>query len=168
MLDLIAYSNSPLDFFPHPAYKSGLESDVENLYADKMPSIENPVLVLPYVLYSESKDALMPGYYELALSSDKKFLLLIESKRLRAKIPVFKLVEDKKLDDKELAEDNIEKVKKQDTKRRYKAKPVRKPDNYFELRKNLNSSAKISDSGLSYYILEYKSGSIAAYAYILK
>ena len=37
-----------------------------------------------------------PGHYELALSGDKEFLYLIESKDLVAVIPVFKIAENKK------------------------------------------------------------------------
>ena len=36
----------------------------------------------------------MPGYYQLALSDDREFLYLIESKNLIAVIPVFKLAEN--------------------------------------------------------------------------
>lgn len=166
--NFLAFSDSPLDFYKQPVYKSGLIDDEKSIYTHGYTGSKHPTLALPYNLTDNEGNSIPAGFYEIVLSENKKFLLFIESNKLKAKIPVFKLIENKTIEDKELEPENIKKVNKKDAKRKAKAKPVRKPSNYFELRERMLISAKIVDTKHPYYIVEYSDASNKAYAYIAK
>ena len=52
-------------------------------------------MLIPDYIPDHNGNFIVPGYYQLALSDDREFLYLLESKDLRAIIPVFKLAENK-------------------------------------------------------------------------
>ena len=55
-----------------------------------------PTLIIVDPIYDGDRDVIKPGYYELALSDEHDFLILIQSKEAVAVIPVFKVEEDAK------------------------------------------------------------------------
>lgn len=75
----------------YPRYPSGLTEGQSPLERYQHSALKEPVLRLADYIYDYNGNYIAPGMYELALSDDKEFLLLIESHKLVAVIPVFKL-----------------------------------------------------------------------------
>ena len=80
----------------YPICPSGLLENQNAIVRYRHPDIKEPVLRLADYIYDYNGNYIAPGMYELALSDDKEFLLLIESHKLLAVIPVFKLAENEK------------------------------------------------------------------------
>ena len=68
----------------------------KTIYRYSVPTDEQPTLTILNYIPDYNGNFIKPGHYELALSGDKEFLYLIESKDLIAVIPVFKIAENKK------------------------------------------------------------------------
>ena len=79
---------------PYPAIPSGLTIGQNPIYRYSIPTDEQPVLQIVDYIPDYNGNFIKPGFYELALSDDREFLYLIESKDLIAVIPVFKLAEN--------------------------------------------------------------------------
>lgn len=79
---------------PYPAIPSGVTIHEKSIYRYSVPTDEQPTLTIVDYIPDYNGNFIKPGYYELALSDDREFLYLIESKDLIAVIPVFKLAEN--------------------------------------------------------------------------
>ena len=79
---------------PYPMTPSGITIHENTIYRYAIPTDEQPVLSIIDYIPDYNGNFINPGHYQLALSDDKEFLYLIESKNLIAVIPVFKLAED--------------------------------------------------------------------------
>lgn len=82
------------DVVLYPRNPSGLTEYQNSIYRYSLPDSKQPVLRLSDYIIDYNGGYLSPGMYELALSDDKEFLLIIQSGKLLAVIPVFKLAED--------------------------------------------------------------------------
>ena len=133
------------------------------------PSSIYPVLNLGYPIYDNLGNKIDPGHYEVALSVDKKYLLLIQSKKLIARVPVIKVDFDE-----EAFEENKEKFKELDEKLlKYQVKNNLKRINQFKkeienqqkklLSKNL---VEIDNSNPEYFILDYRCNFATATGFI--
>ncbi|MCQ2754381.1 MAG: hypothetical protein MJ231_04955 [bacterium] len=113
-----------LDFLtpsaPYPLTQSGLDVGQSAIYRYSIPTDEQPTLTIVDYIPDYNGNFIKPGHYELALSNDKEFLYLIESKDLIAVIPVFKLAENQS----ELKKyrDNLTKSEKKELKKEERAK----------------------------------------------
>lgn len=81
---------------PYPAVPSGLTVHQNTIYRYSIPTDEQPVLIIQNYIPDYNGNFIKPGHYQLALSDDREFLYLIESKDLIAVIPVFKIAENEK------------------------------------------------------------------------
>ena len=97
----------------YPVYPSGLIEYQEAIVRYQHSNLKEPILKLADYIYDYNGNYIAPGMYELALSDDKEFLLLIESHKLIAVIPVFKLAENQA---------EVEKVRQEQAKRNRKIK----------------------------------------------
>lgn len=79
---------------PYPMTPSGITIHENSIYRYSIPTEEQPTLIIKDYIPDYNGNFIKPGHYELALSNDKEFLYIIESKELIATIPVFKLAED--------------------------------------------------------------------------
>ena len=79
---------------PYPANPSGITIHEKSIYRYSIPTDEQPVLIIKDYIPDYNGNFIAPGHYQLALSDDKEFLYIIESKNLIAVIPVFKLAEN--------------------------------------------------------------------------
>ena len=79
---------------PYPVTPSGVTIHEKTIYRYSIPTDEQPTLIIKDYIPDYNGNFIQPGYYELALSDDREFLYLIESKDLIAVIPVFKLAEN--------------------------------------------------------------------------
>ena len=80
---------------PYPVIPSGVTVHQNTIYRYSIPTDEQPTLLIPDYIPDHNGNFIVPGYYQLALSDDREFLYIIESKDLKAVIPVFKLAENK-------------------------------------------------------------------------
>ena len=81
---------------PYPVIPSGLTVHQKPIYRYAIPTDEQPTLLIQDYIPDHNGNFINPGYYQLALSDDREFLYLIESKDLIAVIPVFKIAENEK------------------------------------------------------------------------
>lgn len=81
---------------PYPANPSGITIHQNSIYRFAVPTDEQPTLIIKDYIPDYNGNFINPGHYQLALSDDKEFLYLIESRELVAVIPVFKLAENEK------------------------------------------------------------------------
>ncbi len=77
-------------------YASGLEDKDKGHVKYGPPSSSEPILQISDNIYDKNFNMIPKGYYELNLSDDNNFLLLCERGMIIAKIPVFKIEQDKK------------------------------------------------------------------------
>ena len=80
---------------PYPVTPSGIMNTQSSLYRYRLPEIEQPTLIIKDYIPDHQGNFIKPGHYELALTDDKEFMLIIESHNLIAVIPVFKIAENK-------------------------------------------------------------------------
>ena len=77
------------------AYRSGLEDKdrADFIYGPK--SSNEPTLAIIDPICDDDGNVILSGYYELKLSYDRTTLILSQSQKIIATIPVFKIEEDK-------------------------------------------------------------------------
>ncbi len=170
-MDFVAFKlNSPDLIFENKPNRSGIKAEDKAIYRYAYPSSQYPVLILPNKIFDNTGNSIENGYYTVALSDDKQFLMLIQSCNLKAKIPVGKIVEveltQEEKDQEQELKDKIEEYK-------YKKKLKKQREAEKELkdiykRRQAKMSADIFDSGEGYYILKYFNKNIRAWGYITK
>lgn len=160
---------------PYPAYPSGITVHEKSIYRYSVPTDEQPNLAIVNYIPDYNGNFIKPGHYELALSDDKEFLYLIESKDLIAVIPVFKIAENKKELDKyykskkELTKDEKKELKKKQKKdkmreiinAKYAVTNATPPKEYEHMEADIEY---IKDGG--YYLVRYEKGYIRAWGAI--
>ena len=162
---------------PYPATPSGVTNYEKSIYRYSIPTDEQPVLTIVNYIPDYNGNFIKPGHYQLALSDDKEFLYLIESKNLIAVIPVFKLAENQ-AELKKYRNDLTEAEKKQLKKKERKKKREEKRKKIIETkyaktgatlpdREYVHMDASIDyikDGG--YYLIRYEKGVIRAWGAI--
>ena len=79
---------------PYPLTPAGITIHEGAIYRYNIPTDEQPTISIADYIPDFNGNFIKPGYYQLALSDDREFLYLIESKNLVAVVPVFKLAEN--------------------------------------------------------------------------
>ena len=157
---------------PYPAIPSGITVHEDSIYRYSIPTDEQPVLTIIDFIPDHNGNFIKPGHYQLALSNDREFLYLIESKDLIAIIPVFKVEEnDRELrkyyaKNKELTKQEKREKAKKKRKDRMKAiidakyaKTGATPPQEYE---HMDASIEyVKDGG--YYLIMYEKGFIRAW-----
>ena len=156
--------NNPDDILPYPATKSGLLDEDKGHIKFGYPSSSYPILNMPYILEDYDGNNIPPGHYEIVLSPDRKTLYFVQSKQIKASIPVANLVE--KIVNEE--EERQKLKEKEKLEKKYRHNKRRKPLDQTERKKQADMEASIDASNSEYYILKYKNGNIKATGYILK
>lgn len=164
---------------PYPQIPSGLTIGEDSIYRYSVPTDEQPTLTIVNPIPDYNGNFIKPGHYELALSNDREFLYLIESKDLIAVIPVFKLAENeselkKFRDKKSLTKSEKKKLKKQQNKQKQKERIQKVIDSrYAETGatppkkdyEHLEASIEYVKEG-GYYLIRYEKGYIRAWGAI--
>jgi len=156
---LLAVLNDPEKILPYPKERAGVADYDKNVYIYALPSVAYPIVSMPYTLTDRFGNVLPPGHYEVALSDARDFLLMIQSNKIVAKIPVVGLEEQQV----------SREVEHQKYLEEEKAKKKRKKNNEKDMTKfklEAHRKATIGDSKEGYYILNYKNGNIKAWGYI--
>ena len=160
---------------PYPVIPSGVTIYQKSIYRYSIPTDEQPTLMIVDYIPDHNGNFIKPGYYQLALSDDREFLYLIESKDLIAVIPVFKLAENEKelrklyeKDKKLTKEEKRERAKK---KRKDKMKEIidakyavtgATPPQEYE---HMDAAIEYIKEG-EYYLIMYEKGYIRAWGAI--
>ena len=164
---------------PYPMTPSGITSGQGSIYRYSVPTDEQPVLSILDYIPDYNGNFIKPGYYELALSNDREFLYLIESKELIAVIPVFKLAEN---------ENELKKYRDKTTLTKAEKKELKKEERKKKREDKFNKiiDAKYARSGATlpkreyehqeasieyikegrYYLIRYEKGFIRAWGAI--
>lgn len=149
-----------------PTITSGLVEGTDAVYRYGLRESSYPDLVIVDEL-TDGKGSFIPaGHYELALSDDRQFLLLLEAKELRAIIPVFKVevsmnetsqVHDRKSlkakqkKDKEILKTNRKRERKG-------MPPVNEEEQIYQ-----EASIEYNKDG-KYFLIRYERGDVKAWA----
>ena len=146
-----------------PQETSGYYVGTQAIYRYSLKDSDYPTLIITDPLFDNAGGVINSGYYELALSDMRDFLILIQSKNPVAVIPVIKIEEDAT----ETARLNNKKVKKElkkeekarkDTNEK-RAKVGMKPD---EPEIHMEASIEYVPNG-QYYLIKYQRGAIKAW-----
>ncbi|MCD8377255.1 MAG: hypothetical protein LUB59_00540 [Candidatus Gastranaerophilales bacterium] len=157
----------------YPRYPSGLTENQDAIIRYRHSNIKEPTLKIVDYIYDYNGSYISPGIYELALSDDKSFLLLIESQNLIAVIPVFKVAQNQS------EVERIQKEKEEANKKHKKRKVTNKerlqsvvrtkfamdaitpPEDYTYMNAQIEY---IEDGG--YYLITYENGAYRAWGAI--
>lgn len=150
------------DILTYPAYETGIFDRDKAVYRLKLDKTKNPNMICPYLL-KDGEDSIDPGYYEVALSDDKRYLLLIQSRELKALVPAIKVIEQKRS---KSYEKRVAEIEEEKAKLKKKNKTTKKLDDELANMQELELNAKIYDSKKGYYIIEYKKFNTYAWGYI--
>jgi len=162
MLELIAVAlKDPEQILPYPSCPSGVMTKDNPIYRYAYPYTENPVVRIPYTLCDNANNCLPEGFYEVALSADKNFLYLIQSRKVLASVPVAGIEEHQVSLPKIDTQEQVKKKKKKDKKD--KRNP---PPDTTELRQQAKLKATITPSPEGYFILDYQTEHINAKGFI--
>lgn len=161
----------------YPIYPSGLTENQDAIVRYRHSDLKEPTLKIVDYIYDYNGNYIAPGIYELALSDDKEFLLLIESHKLIAVIPVFQLsqneAEVEKIRQKKAEEALMQSKKHKKRKVKYKQKlesilrtkyaldAVTPPEEYVYMNAQIEY---IQDGG--YYLIIYENGAYRAWGAI--
>ena len=146
-----------------PQETSGYYVGTQAIYRYSLKDSDYPTLIITDPLFDNAGGVINSGYYELALSDMRDFLILMQSKNPMAVIPVIKIEEDAT----ETARLNNKKVKKElkkeqkarkDTNEK-RAKVGMKPD---EPEIHMEAAIEYVPTG-QYYLIKYQRGPIKAW-----
>lgn len=160
---------------PYPVIPAGITVHEKSIYRYAIPTDEQPTLAIIDYIPDHNGNFIKPGYYQLALSDDREFLYLIESKDLVAIIPVFKVAENEKEVHKlYAASDDLTKEEKREKRIKQKKDKIQEiinakyaktgatpPQEY----KHMEASIEYIQEG-GYYLIMYEKGFIRAWGAI--
>lgn len=146
-----------------PQETSGYYVGTQAIFRYSLKNSDYPTLIIPDPLFDNAGGMIKPGYYELALSDMRDFLILIQSKEPIAVIPVIKIEEDateqtrlnNKIVKKELKKEA--KARKDTNEKRTK---VGMPEDIPQI--HMEASIEYEPKG-KYYLIKYQRGTIKAW-----
>ena len=150
-------------------YPAGIYSDDKAIFKYALPSTDQPNLIITDPLYDTEGNTIVPGYYELSLSSDRDKLILSQSEKIVAIIPVFKVEEDRNKEQLTQPMDNKsqKKIDKEKKKLEKKNKKLRRQGKMPLDPPEIYTKATIQyDVGGDYYLIKYERGPIKAWGAI--
>ena len=162
-----AFMHSETRPYPqYPTITAGLQLGTEAIYRYGLRESSYPTLSLVDELSDGQGNKIPAGHYELALSDDRQFLILIEGKQPLAIIPVFKVevttdekpqihdaksLRAKKKKDKEIIKTNKKRAKKGQP-------PVDTEEDIYQ-----EASMEYIKDG-DYFLIRYERGDVKAWA----
>ena len=146
-----------------PQETSGYYVGTQAIFRYSLKNSDYPTLIIPDPLFDNAGGMIKPGYYELALSDMRDFLILIQSKEPVAEIPVIKIEEDateqtrlnNKIVKKELKKEA--KARKDTNEKRAK---VGMPEDIPQI--HMEASIEYEPKG-KYYLIKYQRGTVKAW-----
>lgn len=149
-----------------PQETSGVSVGSQMIYRYALRESDYPTLIIVDPIYDGERDVIKPGHYELALSDERNFLLLIQSKKAVAIIPVFKIEEDDS-EQKRLNDPKYKKQLKKEAKEKEKTNEKRARKGMPPVQDYVHMEASIEyDKDGDYYLIKYQRGTIKAWGAI--
>ena len=146
-----------------PEETSGYFIGNEAIYRYSLKDSDYPTIILPDYIHDNAGNTISPGYYELALSDSRDFLILLESKNPIAVIPVIKIEEDAtehaRLNNKTVKKELKKEQKEREKTNKKRAKvgmPADQPKIHMEAEIEYNNKGQ-------YYLIKYQRGTIKAW-----
>lgn len=153
---------------PCPQETSGLELGSQAIYRYAIRESDYPTLTLIEPIFDGENNVIKPGHYELALSYERTFLILLQSKEPVAIIPVFKIEEDASEPDRLNDSKNKRRLKKE-AKEKAKTNAKRAKVGMPPVEDYINMEASIEyDEKGNYFVVKYERGTIRAWGAIRK
>jgi len=154
----------PNPIMPRPT--GGVTLGSQAIYRYSLRDSDYPILSIIDQIKDDEGNLIPPGHYELALSDERDFLIIMETKNPLAIIPVFKVEEDKEAfnqnNDKEYQK-IIEKRKKE--REKTNKKRAKKGMPLDEEKIHMEASIEYIKEG-DYFLLKYERGTIRAWGAI--
>lgn len=151
-----------------PQETSGLSVGSEMYYRYSLRESDYPTLIIIDPIYDGEKNVIKPGHYELALSDERDFLILIQSKKPIAIIPVFKIEEDDSEKDR-LNDPKYKRELKREAKEKKKVNEKRARKGMPPVQDYVHMEASIEyDPDGDFYLIKYQRGTIKAWGAIKK
>lgn len=154
----------PNPIMPRPT--GGVTLGSQAIYRYSLRDSDYPILSIIDQIKDDDGNLIPPGHYELALSDERDFLIIMETKNPLAIIPVFKVEEDKEAfnqnNDKEyqkIVEKRKKEREKTNKKRAKKGMPL------DEEKIHMEASIEYIKEG-DYFLLKYERGTIRAWGAI--
>ncbi len=146
-----------------PQETSGYFVGSQAIYRYSLKSSDYPTLIIPDPLYDNDGGIIKPGFYELALTDSRDFLILLESKNPRAIIPVIKIEEDAS-EENRLNNKTVKKQLKKEAKEREKTNKKRAKTGMPPDEPQIYNEASIEyNPKEDYYLIKYQRGTIKAW-----
>lgn len=146
-----------------PQETSGYYVGTQAIFRYSLKNSDYPTLIIPDPLFDNAGGMIKPGYYELALSDMRDFLILIQSKEPIAVIPVIKIEEDA-TEQTRLNNKIVKKELKKEAKARKdtngKRAKVGMPEDIPQI--HMEASIEYEPKG-KYYLIKYQRGTIKAW-----
>lgn len=146
-----------------PQETSGYFTGSQSIYRYSLKNSDYPTIVISVPIYDNAGGVIHAGYYELALSDSKEFLILLESKEPRGIIPVIKIEEDTseqtRLSNKKVKKELKKEQKEREKTNKKRAKvgmPPDEPEIFMEAEIEYNQKE-------NYYLIKYQRGTIRAW-----
>ena len=149
---------------PMPQQTAGFMSGMQSFYKYSLRNSDYPTLSIADEISDGLGNKILPGHYELALTDEHDYLILIQSKVPIAVIPVFRLeidtsgyevVHDKKTLKKEKKEE-LEVAKTNKKRAKVGMRPIDKADEIYQ-----EATMEYNPNG--YYVIMYERGDIRAW-----
>ena len=146
-----------------PQETSGYYVGTQAIFRYSLKNSDYPTLIIPDPLFDNAGGMIKPGYYELALSDMRDFLILIQSKEPVAVIPVIKIEEDAteqtRLNNKIVKKDLKKEAKARKDTNEKRAK-VGMPEDIPQI--HMEASIEYEPKG-KYYLIKYQRGTVKAW-----
>lgn len=151
-----------------PQETSGITIGAQAIYRYALKESEYPTLIIVDPIYDGFGNVIPSGYYGLALSDMRNFLILIESQKAVAVIPVFKVEEDAlepaRLNDKKYKKQLKKEAKERKEINEKRARAGMSPD---EEKVYMEASIEYNPKG-DFYLIKYERGTVRAWGAIKK
>lgn len=151
-------------------YSGGYRDSDKGYVKYGAPSSDYPTLLLVNPIYDNDGNSIAPGYYELSLDSERTMFSLKQSGNIIARIPVFKIEEDKTQE--QAPQPMSYKAQRKADKEQKKKDKLRKkqilqgviPDDTQQIYNNATIE-HVDDNG-GYYLIKYERGMIRAWGVV--
>ena len=148
---------------PQPQETSGYYVGTQSIFRYALKESDYPTLIIPEYLYDNEGNVILPGHYELALSDERDFLILMQSKNPIAVIPVIKVEEDSS-EENRLQNHTVKKQQKKEKKAREITNKKRAEVGMSPDEPNVYMEATIEfQPKNNYYLVKYQRGTIKAW-----
>ncbi len=135
----------------------------QSIFKYALKDSDYPTIIIPDPLYDNEGGIISPGYYELALTDNREFLILMQSKTPKAVIPVIKIEEDateyRRLNNKTVKKQQKKEAKYRENTNKKRAKvgmPADEPQIFMEAELEYNPDDE-------YFLIKYQRDTIKAW-----